>query len=308
MEQSTWLMHTFSLSHANTLSNAWRLALARARWLVVLVLLAACQPAEPAPLPTLARLPSVTPQPTPTHTVTPQPTPTREILPAQFSFGKSAGGLELQAFRVGTGERLLMVVGGVHAGYEANTIQLVRRLYDHALANPQELPDALTLLFVPVLNVDGIAAGRDARGRLNANGVDLNRNWGCGWSAEAYFGEKRVNSGSAPFSEPETLALGGLIERVRPSAVLFYHAAARGVFAGNCGGMVSQPLAEVYGRAIGYPYDSAFSKYAVTGTAPAWVDSLGIPAADVELASAEGFDFVGHWRALRAVMAWLDEN
>lgn len=268
-----------------------------------------------APSATITDTPFLTiASPTSTRTLTPTntpqalaPTPTREILPTQFTFGKSASGLDLAGYRVGTGDAVILLVGGVHAGFESNTIQLVRRLYEHTQANPQDIPTHITLVFVPVLNADGIGAGRTLQGRFNANGVDLNRNWGCGWSQEAYFNEGRVNSGATPFSEPETQALGALIQRVRPSVVLFYHAAARGVFAGNCGANISQPLAEVYGQAVGYPYESAFTKYPITGTAPSWVDSIGIPAVDVELASADDIHFVANWRAIRAVMAWLAE-
>ena len=46
------------------------------------------------------------------------------------------------------------------------------------LSNPTPVPVTVTLYIVPLLNPDGAVAGVDRiRGRMNANTVDLNRNW-----------------------------------------------------------------------------------------------------------------------------------
>lgn len=216
-------------------------------------------------------------------------------------------GNELLAYRAGTGPRTIMLVGGIHTGFESNTVELVERLRDHFRTNTRDILPGVTLLFVPLLNVDGLEFGRQIRGRFNGNEVDLNRNWGCGWSPDAEFANGAVDPGSEPFSEPETRALGSLIERVRPQAVLFYHSAADGVFAGNCGSntSISEDMARIYGEASGYPYGSDFSAYAVTGSAPAWVDSIGIAAADVELASPEASEFQRNLNAVIALQRWV---
>ena len=115
-----------------------------------------------------------------------------------------------------------------------------------------------------------------------------------------------VSAGGAPFSEPETLALASLIRDVRPQAVLFYHSAANGVYAGDCGGNGnSATLGQVLGVATGYNFGEAFSAYPVTGTAPSWVDSLGIASADVELATANDTEFERNVHGLTAVQCWL---
>lgn len=203
---------------------------------------------------------------------------------------------------------MILLVGGVHTGFETNTVGLLNELRDYFAVTPQTILPDISLVFVPVLNPDGLERGRQISGRFNANGVDLNRNWGCGWSAEAVFRTTPVSPGHAAFSEPETLALGSLIQQMRPAAVLFYHAAARGVFPGNCEKFVSSDLAQVYSTASGYPYSTEFGEYSVTGSAPAWVDSQGIPAIDVELASADETEFIINLNAIRAVMAWLNNN
>ncbi|NDJ59831.1 MAG: DUF2817 domain-containing protein [Chloroflexi bacterium] len=241
-----------------------------------------------------------------TAAFTPAPiTPTP--LPPIFTFGRSVSGADLIAYRYGTGTQIVLLVGGIHAGFEANTIQLMERLSAHFAENPADVQAGITLLIVPVLNVDGLAYGRTLRGRFNENNVDLNRNWECDWSPEAVFGSGPVDPGAEPFSEPETVALGSLIQRTRPAAVMFYHAAANGVFAGNCSDAegISPPLAEVYGQASGYPYGGVFSAYPTSGTAPDWVSSLGIPALDVELATADGTEFARNLNAILAVQRWL---
>jgi hypothetical protein len=314
--------------------------------LIVLLCLTGCQKtAESAALPTLVRFPSLTPtlhpseSPTATLTFTPSPTitatatftaspsatmsptaifsPTATFtftpsftatpLPEAFIFGRSAGDRDLLAYRYGTGAKIIMLVGGIHAGFEANTSQLMEELRSHFAINPHLIEEGITILIIPALNPDGAAHGRTLQGRFNGNNVDLNRNWGCGWKEEAFFRDMEVDAGEQAFSEPETRALGSLIQRTLPSAVLFYHAAANGVYAGACDESreVSSDLAALYGQASTYPSGSEFSAYAVTGTAPAWVDSIGIPSLDVELATADTTEFNRNLQAILAVQSWV---
>ncbi len=261
------------------------------------------------PTPTHAAVNLITlPPPTiaPTATATSTVSPTRTPLPSDFSFGTSVQGRPLLAYRYGTGQHVILLVGGIHAGYERNTTRLMNRIREHLSVSAFDIQADITFLIVPLLNPDGDAQGDNLAGRFNANGVDLNRNWGCDWQEEAYFREMTVSAGTQAFSEPETIALGGLIQQVLPSVVLFYHSAANGVFSGHCNTVsVSDTLEQVYGDAAQYPYGESFSAYPVTGTAPNWVDSLGIPSADIELASADDAEFIRNWNALLAVQAWI---
>ena len=225
---------------------------------------------------------------------------------SSFTFGTSVEGRELRGYRVGDGPRILMLVGAVHGGFETNTSALIEQLATHFRDHPADLLPDVSLILIPSLNPDGVSRGRVLEGRFNADGVDLNRNWGCGWEPVAYFRDQVVGAGATPFSEPETAALSALIQSVQPSAVLFYHAAADGIFAGDCGGDAgSAALSEAYGRAAEYSYEDGFSRYPVTGTGPAWVNSIGIPSADVELASATDPEFDRNLRGVMAVQWWL---
>lgn len=238
------------------------------------------------------------------ETLSPTASPTP--LPRTVVFGQSVEGRDLTAYRIGDGARSVMLVGAVHGGFESNTTELMEALAEHFRANPADLPADITLWIIPALNPDGVERGRVLAGRFNANGVDLNRNWPCGWQPVAYFRDQTVSAGAEPLSEPETRALADLITSVQPAATLFYHAAASGVFAGTCGGEAgSGALSATVGLAAGYDTGEAFSAYPVTGTAPAWVNSLGLAAADVELASSTDPEFERNLAGVQAAVCWV---
>jgi hypothetical protein len=223
-----------------------------------------------------------------------------------FTIGQSAGGRDILAWRFGAGERVLILVGGIHAGYESNTVILLNQMIDHFRTTPGDVLPGMTLVLVPVANPDGLALGRQAAGRFNGNNVDLNRNWACDWSADAYWRDQKVNPGPAAFSEPESVALARLVRDLHPGAVVFYHSAANGVFAGECmGNHGSQALAAVLGTAAGYPFGQPFTAYTVTGTASSWVDGQGIPSVDLELTTTQDSEFVRNLRGVMAAQCWL---
>ncbi len=318
-----------------------------ARLLIITILLigAACQTTLGG-LETATLLPSPSPQPErtlrPTQTPrfiatqvlspTPLPSPTSTALPTvffqptvapetsiaafqapvsanRFVVGQSVEGRSIVAYRFGTGARVLLLVGGIHGGFEANTVTLLQELVEHFERAPGDVLPGITLILIPAANPDGLTRGREAAGRFNANEVDLNRNWGCEWSEAAVWRDNQVDPGARPFSEPETLALAQYIRQTQPAAVVFYHSAARGVFAGNCEtDHGSAALAAVLGEAANYPYGETFSAYPVSGTAATWVDGQGIPAVDLELTTTESSEFVRNLNGVMAVQCWLVEG
>ncbi len=209
--------------------------------------------------------------------------------------GETEWGLPIKAYRFGSGPMPVLLVGGIHGGYEQNTVQLMDELGAYFHEHPEAIAPNISLYIVPVANPDGLVTGPTFAGRFNANGVDLNRNWGCAWLPEAYAGQRRVDPGSAPFSEPETQALRDFILTLQPVMVVWYHSAADGIFPGECDGddHGSADMAEVLSRATGYPTGEAFhvQRYEVTGTASDWVVGQGIPAAALELTTRDGSEF-----------------
>ncbi len=86
-------------------------------------------------------------------------------------------------------------------------------------------------LFLPLTNPDGLF-GKQPSTRMNARGVDLNRNFPSpDWEQLAlpywkyfYRQNKRRYPGSAPASEPETQWMVETIERFKPDAIISVHA------------------------------------------------------------------------------------
>ncbi|MDX2160937.1 MAG: M14 family metallopeptidase [bacterium] len=245
-------------------------------------------------------------------TPTPPPFPTALMTleaPLAVIIGESVEGRAITAQRFGMGDRVILLVGGIHGGWEANTVTLIEQLSAHFAQNPDAVRPEIAFVLIPVVNPDGLVRGAVPAGRFNANGVDLNRNWACEWSPDAVWRTQQVNPGPRPMSEPETQLLSRYIEQTRPAVVLFYHSAAAGIFAGACDGEgVSAAMAAVYGRAAGYRYGQPFTAYPVSGTAASWVDGLGIPSADVELETHDDPEFERNLAAILALQTWVIEN
>jgi hypothetical protein len=234
-------------------------------------------------------------------------------LPVATAIGRSAGRRPIAAYRFGRGPTVVALVGGVHGGYEGNSVALAGRFVDFFHFNPGQLPAAITLLIVPDANPDGTALAAEVTGtppfaaRFNANGVDLNRNWDCRWSAEAFWRDQPVPAGSEPFSEPETQALRDYLLDAGPALVIFLHSAAGGVFASGCpdADSASLALAEQYGAAAGYPVYPAFDFYPITGDAGDWLTTQGIPSFAVELTTHDALEWEQNAAGLLDVLAML---
>ncbi|MFN4119030.1 M14 family zinc carboxypeptidase [Acidovorax sp.] len=123
------------------------------------------------------------------------------------------------------GPMRVLVVGAIH-GDEMTAASLALRWI--ALAEQARRP--VHWRFVPVLNPDGLLA-RPAT-RVNARGVDLNRNFPTpGWAQDApHYWEKRTRRdprrwpGTAPVSEPESRFLHAQMAQFQPQLIVSIHA------------------------------------------------------------------------------------
>lgn len=270
--------------------------------------------AQPTPPPTPAGLeagPRAGPPTNPASTLIAPldlaaPLPTRT---AAQTIGFSVEGRPIDVYRFGGGARAVLLVGGIHGGYEANTVVLMRRLIAHFQAEPGLVPTAAALWIVPAANPDGLNRGGGPPARFNGRSVDLNRNWACGWQPTAQWRDEPVNPGLAPFSEPETQALSAWMLAEPPAAALFFHSALGAVFPGSCGNAAaSQAMAARFAEASGFPCCAPFTAYAVAGTAADWAASVGIPAADVELFSRERPEFDQVLPGVMALLRWAGDT
>lgn len=225
------------------------------------------------------------------------------------------------SYQFGEGDTSLVLVGGMHGGYEWNTILLAYEFLGYLRLNPEIIPVSLTITIVPNANPDGLFAvtrrvGRFTAddvddnitpGRFNGNFVDLNRNWDCEWTPNATWGSNLVSGGSEPFSEPENQSLRDFILAAEPAAVVLYHSAATGVYASGCGQIdpASDVLTTIYSQASGYAANGGFHYYDITGDASNWLVTQGIPAITVELTTHESIDWRMNLAGLNALIDYI---
>lgn len=111
----------------------------------------------------------------------------------------------------GDGPDVVLLMAGIH-GSEAAGVPILERLGDELLQRP-DLLEGRTVVLIPQVNPDGVKIGK----RLNANGVDLNRNFPAD-----NFSEKNRH-GNEPLSQPESRVILEQIERYKPSRIVTYH-------------------------------------------------------------------------------------
>jgi g-D-glutamyl-meso-diaminopimelate peptidase len=268
------------------------------------------------------------PQPAPVDEVSEvaEPAPLEEPeLPEQPKvLGTSVEGRAIEVYTYGQGETHLLFVGGIHGGYEWNSVLLAYEMVDYLEANPALIPSNMQVSIIPVLNPDGLyavvgASGRfdvsavpagantTGRGRFNANGVDLNRNFDCKWQPRSTWRSQPVSAGTAPFSEPEAQVLRDYVLTTYPSAVVFWHSQANNVYASECeDGVLSETLdiMNAYASAARYGAVVSFDAYPVTGDAEGWLASLGIPALTVELETRNSIEWERNLAGVRALLSY----
>ncbi len=246
--------------------------------------------------------------PTPTSTSLPAtPTARPPFFDGSFTYGASFGGRPLTAYRLGDGPSVRAIIGGIHGGYEWNTVDLVSQTLEYLQANPALVPDAVTLYVIPCANPDGYAAGTDrVHGRMNGNGVDLNRNWDYNWQMTATHGTRPVYAGEYAFSEPETAALRDLILEQNVEAAIFYHSAMAKVFYGaERERSATYELAAAVSEATGYPIAASVPGQITTGDAIDWMSAKrGLAGVEVELTTHEEIEWERNLQGLLAFLDW----
>ena len=138
------------------------------------------------------------------------------------TLGYSAGNRPIPALLVtdnpdvAEGEPVVRLIGAHHGNEKISTeVTLSFAEYlcgEYAVSSQvRALVDGREFWIVPVMNPDGHIANT----RTNANGVDLNRDYGYEWFRSA-----------GPFSQPETRAIRSLAERHFPTIEYSYHSTA----------------------------------------------------------------------------------
>ena len=273
----------------------------------------------------ITKKPAVVVDNTPITTETPQATTTTPTVKPEGSMvviGKSAQGRDITAYNFGTGEKRILLVGGIHGGYSWNTSLLAYQVMDYLKANPNTIPKNIIVTVVPTLNPDGLnkATGKDGlfvksdvstvqsvltSSRFNANNVDLSRNFDCDWKPVGVWQKKPVSGGSTVFSEPESLAVKNYVDSHSLSAVVVWYSSAGGVYASSCGGDVAPEtisITDIFAKASGYPAYDSYDFYETTGDMVNWLAKNNIPAISVLLTTHTDTELEKNRKGIEALL------
>jgi predicted deacylase len=208
--------------------------------------------------------------------------------------GRSVRGRAISAAVLGSGPKRVMVLGGIHGDEIAGAL-LAKALI--ATLELEPMPGNLTVIIVSEVNPDGVAT----RKRVNARGVDINRNFPAkSWRAD--YKDKLRYPGTQPGTEPETQAVIKLLERYPPDLLITFHAALGCV---NWDGP-GEEIASMMARANGYPLCSSLG-YETPGSLGQYTGiDRKIPSVTIELRDSNDAGLARiNMPALRAVLNHL---
>lgn len=247
--------------------------------------------------------------------------------PKQEVIGTSVQRRAIDAYTYGNGKTRLLLVGGIHGGYEWNSVLLAYAFMDYLDTHPEIIPSNLSVTIIPSANPDGLfkVIGKGGRftvadvlssadqspGRFNANGVDLNRNFDCRWQSNGVWQWRTVSAGTVPFSEPESRAIRDFVLRARPAIAVFWHSQSNAVYASQCEkGILSETIfvMNAYSKAARYSAVKVFDAYATTGAADDWMASINIPAITVELKTRDTIEWDKNLAGIKALLDYYRQK
>lgn len=220
-----------------------------------------------------------------------------------FIYGQSYLGRDLVCVRIGeeSASESLLISFAVH-GFEGESahdgrylVQIAEKLIAHYDAHPQELCGH-ALYVLPCVNPDGVEEGvtEDGFGRMNAQEIDINRDFDSDWQ---YRHTARYRTGDSPFATPEARAVRDLMERLQPDCGVDVHGWINGVYG-------SKALAECFQNAFGFRYRT----YRSGGKLSQWMADHTEAAVLVELPSRpsrEGYVETNAQKLIQALNEWF---
>ena len=174
------------------------------------------------------------------------------------TIGTSVQGRPIMAVRMGTpGGRVVMIVGIIH-GDETKGALVTAALRTIAT------PAGIDLWLIDDMNPDGVAANT----RVNANGVDLNRNFDVGWNYIPRSTTNHQYSGERPEDQPERQAIAAFVTAIQPAVAIFYHQDANVVSVNGARRLIPTAYSKLVGQGTG----SVPCSQQCTGTAGTYVN------------------------------------
>lgn len=213
-----------------------------------------------------------------------------------FVFGQSEHGRDLTCVRLGDADaaQSILMVFAVH-GFEGARdrdgevlTEIAMRVISHYEQEPQSLQD-FALYIVPCVNPDGLAegVGEDDVGRLNANGLNINRDFPTQWRK---IGTPRDRTGDAPFATAEARAIRDLVEQLRPTYGVDVHGWINGVYG-------DYDFAHAFWESFGFP----IRQFSGSGMLAQWLQTQCEAAVMIELPGRPGREGYVEDNALRLI-------
>lgn len=221
------------------------------------------------------------------------------------TIGYSRQGRAINAYYFGNGGTTILYVGAIH-GNEPSSKYILENWITELDTNPGRIPAGRQIVVVPNLNPDGITVGS----RNNSAGVNLDRNFPTDdWKSDIHSadGFRKGGGGPKPLSEPESKAIAGLVQRLRPRLMLSYHS--QGSLVMGDPGVYSETYATRYASMVGFrdatraSSESLFGYDGSSGLFEGWAYlKVGIPNIVVELSGHYTREFSRHREAMWAMM------
>ena len=80
------------------------------------------------------------------------------VYASQTVIGASADGVDITAYHFGNGAEEVLLIGGTHGSYSANTHELAEEFITYLGADESLVPDNLRVTVIPTVNPDGLAS------------------------------------------------------------------------------------------------------------------------------------------------------
>lgn len=228
---------------------------------------------------------------------------------------KSNEGRSICVYRIGNGKIPILLTSGLH-GNEVGTVKLAHGIIDWLHSDTLKI-DA-TYYVVPCLNPDGFKLARrkpsyfrgGGKGRLNARGVDLNRNFDtpnftsdAKWNyGKNYSHSRPVFAGKKPFSEPETKAISDFALSHKIKVWFMFHNAGRDVLPSR--DKLAKKLAKKFSDISGFTLfsEQKWDELRQTGTPKEWCEAHKISFVEIEGSGRWSSDWPDLKPALRGTL------
>ena len=236
--------------------------------------------------------------------------------------GKSVEGRNIHALKVGTGKKMILLDASTHAREHMTTNVLMEMIDQYTVAyannsnfgkyNVRSVLSNVAIWFVPMVNPDGVNlvqygptaikntaqvkkingySSDFGRWKANARGVDLNRNFDVRWAGLPKGSPSwHMYRGPAPFSEPESKALGQFMSKYPFKTNLAIHSSGQIIYWGfnEQTKFRNTNLARLLSNTTGHGLIKS-SQTAPTGASTSYFTKVtGMPGMTIEIAPYAG--------------------